>query len=159
MSRLVEAVRRQVPPKSLARKCEKKGCRVSLKNVLERHLLVDFDKLDKPSGSETKCCDYLFVSDRDSEKQPYVALIELKRGRLDVSDIVAQIKAGADIAKVFFSKKTVFSFRPVAACGGKATKIEIKRLREERNKISFHGHRESIRLIRSGSPLIKALRT
>ncbi len=159
MTELVEAVRSKVSNGSFASKCYKDGCGLSLQNVPKQHLLVDFDKLDVPSGKETKRCDYLFVSDGDSDNQPYFAPIELKRGRLDVSDVVAQIKAEVGIAKGFFSKKTAFSFRPVAACGGKATKIEIKRVREERNKISFHGRRESIRLIRCRNPLIKALRT
>lgn len=156
MTELVKAIRSKVSNKSFARKCDKDGCSLSLKDVPRQHLLVDFDKLDVPSGNETKRCDYLFVSDRDSNNQPYIAPIELKKGSLDVSEVVAQIKEGVGIAEGFLPKKTAFSFRPVAACGGKTTKIEIKKLRQ--NKISFHGRSEFIRLIRCRSPLIKALR-
>ena len=158
MSGLVDAVHRKVSNESFARKCDRDGCSLSLKDAPRQHLLVDFDKLDLPSGNEARRCDYLFVSDSDSDNRPYIAPIELKKGQMHTGQVAAQIQAGARIAEKFFPAKTAFSFRPVAACGGKATKIQIRRLREEGNKINFHGHRESIRLIRCGSPLIKALR-
>lgn len=156
MTELVKVVRSRVSNKSFAKKCNKDGCHLSLKDVPKQHLLVDFDKLNTPSGNKTKRCDYLFISDRNSENQPYIAPIELKKGNLDVSKVAAQIKEGVGIAKDLFPKKTAVSFRPIVACGGKATKIEIKKLRQY--KINFHGSSEFIRLIRCGSPLIKALR-
>ena len=158
MIQLVKAVRSKVSSESLAKKCYKKGCGLSLQDVPEQHLLIDFDKLDVPSGNETKCCDYLFVSDRDSENEPYVAPIELKKGDLDVSEVVAQIKEGAAKAKDFLPKKTAFSFRPIAVCGGRADKAEREKLRKKKNKIKFHSEVEAIRLTRCGSRLINTLR-
>ncbi len=158
MTQLVKAVRSKVSSESFAKKCYKKGCRLLLQDVPKQHLLIDFDKLDIPSGNETKCCDYLFVSDRDPENKPYVAPIELKKGGLDVSEVVAQIKKGAATAKDFLPKKTAFNFRPIAACGGRADRAEREKLRKKENKIKFHSEVETIRLTRCGSRLIDTLR-
>ena len=159
MSGLVEAFRRVVPEDSLARSCVKQGCRVSLEGVPKEHLLIDFDKLATPSGNATKRCDYLFISDGGPRKQPCVAPIELKKGRLRAREVATQIKSGARFAEKHVKAKTKVDFRPLAAYGGEATKTEIKKLRRKENKISFHDRSESVRLIRCGNPLMKAFRS
>ena len=101
MTQLIKAVSSKVPNELFAKKCYKKGCRLSLQDVPKQHLLIDFDKLDIPSGNQTKCCDYLFVSNKDSENESYAAPIELKKSALEVGEIVTQSK----YSQGFFPKK------------------------------------------------------
>lgn len=59
----MEAVRAKVGDGRLDEKCEKDGCRVSLKGVPQPHLIIDFDEQDSPLGKSQTRCDYLFVAD------------------------------------------------------------------------------------------------
>ncbi|HBP52943.1 MAG TPA: hypothetical protein DD643_00665 [Synechococcus sp. UBA8638] len=98
-----------------------------------------------------KRCDYLFIGQTDA--RIYVALIELKRGRVDsATDVAKQLQGGADhLAATLLPSNISFQFRPVLACG--RTHRDI-RTQLRKKTVRLHGRKEPIKLIDCGSKLI-----
>ncbi len=156
MRRLVDTVRGKVKKTCLVSGgLKKEGCSVSLKDAPRRRLIVDFDKPGSPLSKKKSRCDYLYVAE-DAGNSGWVAPMELKKGRLDASKAVKQLKAGARVAEKLVPDSESVNFRPVAASGGnKAERVE---LRAKKNRVGFHGTSEVIRLIKCGERLMDALR-
>ena len=55
---------RRISGDYLVASMSKDNCDVGLKDVPERHLIIDFDKPGSPLGTREICCDYLFVAER-----------------------------------------------------------------------------------------------
>lgn len=156
MTNLVDTVRGMVKKTCLiSGRLKKEGCSVSLKDAPRRRLIVDFDKPGSPLGASETRCDYLFVADKHGSTG-WVLTIELKRGRLDASEAVEQLRAGARVAEQLVPRPIKVNFRPVAASGG--NKAERAELRNRRNMIRFHGQAEYVRLLKCGDRLIGAFK-
>lgn len=137
---------------------KKEGCSVSLKDAPQPRLIIDFDKPGSPLGKNQTRCDYLFVAE-DPSKSGWVVPLELKKGQLDTSGIVRQLKAGAYAASQLVPNTMAVNFRPVVAYGGGIHTAERNALKANRNKVRFHGTAEPVRLIKCGEQLTKALGT
>lgn len=133
----------------------KEGCSVSLQGTPQPHVVADFDKPGSPFGENETRCDYLFVAD-GTEGICWSAPLELKKGSLQAGEVVRQLRAGAEVAERFVSSTKPVRFRPTAAFGN-ISKAARDRLKDKSSKVSFHGHAESIRLIKCGDSLMKAL--
>lgn len=157
MTGLVETVRGKVENTCVkSGGLRKEGCTVSLQGAPRPRLIIDFDKPGFPLERQEIRCDYLFVAEV-SAKPAWLALLELKRGKMDASEVVGQLKAGARAAEQLLPNTMPVNFRPIAACGGGMTKSERKELRAKRNKVPFHGTAEAVRLIKCGGKLIQGL--
>ncbi|MCY3824906.1 MAG: hypothetical protein OXG62_13685 [Nitrospinae bacterium] len=153
MTELLDAVRAKVSPDCLTQRCRRPGCGISLKGAPQQRVIIDFDKPDSPLGERDTRCDFLFVAD-DSNGPGWVAPLELKGGRVDVSEAIEQLQAGARVAEALVSQDLKVNFRPVLASGNipKAERTALKRT------ISFHGNSTPVRRIRCGAPLTQGLR-
>ena len=153
MTELIDAVRNQVSPECLTRKCSRPGCSVPLKGAPNPRLIIDFDKPGSPLGERETRCDFLFIAE-ESNNPGWVSPLKLKGGRVDVSEAIEQLQAGASVAEALVSQDLKVNFRPVLASGNipKAERAALKRT------ISFHGNSMPVRRIRCGAPLIQALR-
>ena len=157
MTGLVSTVRGKVNSSCIENRGMKKdGCSVSLKDAPQPRLIIDFDKPGSPLGRNQTRNDYLFVAEV-SAKPDWVVPLELKGGEVDASEVVGQLKAGARAAEQLVPKAMSVNFRPIVAFGGGIDKAERNALRNKRNRVQFHGMAESVRLIKCGDQLIKAL--
>ena len=129
---------------------------MSLKDAPRERLVVDFDKPGAPVRRDGRKCDYLFIADGEQGGAGWVAPLELKRGSLRASEVVAQLRAGAEIADRLVPRGLQPAFRPTVAFGS-IRKLERNALREPRNRIVFRGQQELVRQIKCGDRLIKAL--
>ena len=133
---LVTQVRTKVNQSCLARNIQKEGCSVSLNGAPKPRLIVDFDKIGSPLGLNQVRCDYLFIAE-DSSNAGWVCPMELKRGGLSASEIVAQLRAGAQVAEQIVPQNIPAEFQPVAI--GRMHIAERAELRRKSNKVSFRG--------------------
>lgn len=154
--RLVESVRRRIDQECLTSRIRKGSCTVSLRDAPRERLIVDFDKSGAPVGRKGRRCDYLFVADGAPDEVGWVAPLELKKGALRASEVVGQLRAGAEAAERLIPGDILPMFRPVAAYGS-LHKLERAALRERRNLIAFQGRMEAVRLVKCRERLTKVL--
>ena len=153
MSGTVTACASQVPGSCHATRCNKDGCRVSLKGAPRKHVLIDMDcdALQIPDGQ--KKCDYLFVGEENNTTR--VVPIELKGGGWKASEALEQIEEGVKMADRWLPQGASFQLVPVLAHGKGIHPHELKVLRSR--KIQLRGQKKGAILIRCGDPLTKAL--
>lgn len=157
MTALLEGVRDRIDQKSLVKGgLNKEGCKVAMTGAPTRRLVVDFDKPGAPLATDATRCDYLLVAESE-HGCGWVAVLELKRGRLHADHVVRQLRAGASAAEQFVPRDEAFRFRPIAASGS-TPKHERTKLKDKSNMISLHGNREFVRLMSCGDRLVTALR-
>lgn len=131
-------------------------CTVSLKDVPQPHLIVDFDKPGSPLGPNQTRPDYLFVAEISSQSE-WVVPLELRGGKLDAGKVVRQLQAGAGLAEQMVSSKRSIRFRPIVASGAirKAERLALKR---RDRQVRFHNRRAYVHRIRCGKQLAHELR-
>ena len=110
MTNLVDKVKSCVPPNCFAIRCRRDGCSITLKGVPQPHVLIDMDK-GLVSDNDSKC-DYIFVGGSDNT---WVVPLELKRGSVEASDAVKQLRAGAEFAEGIIPKCAKVRFRAIVA--------------------------------------------
>ena len=157
---LSDKVKTNINPQCICRnKLNKFGCNVSLKDVSDPKLVVDFDKPGAPLGENDKRCDYLVVA--DSKDGSWVSVLELKKGKLDASQVVEQLRAGTRATENLIpsneAEAEAVRFRPVVFCRG-GSKHEMKKLKVRSNSIAFHKQREVVRVMSCGGKLSNVLR-
>ena len=135
-----------------------KGCRVSLKDVPQPHLIINLDKIELPRNANEKRCDYLFFAE-NANGHDWVIPIEMKGGRInDADDLVKQLSAGARAAeKLLSSYHSSVQFIPIAVSKGIPTDVRIK-LKNAAKEIYFLKKLESVRCMSCGAPLMNFLR-
>ena len=111
MGGLVEAVRANVDARCIVTRCSAEGCTVNMNGVRGAHILINMDCRRLGIGRRDSRCDFIFVSD-DGDR---VVALELKRGSLDASDVVEQLRAGARFAERIVPRGVTVNFR--SACG------------------------------------------
>ncbi len=154
MADLVRRIRENLPDECCATgRLRKKGCSVSLKNAPTPSITIDMDNPQAPVGQDETKCDYIFIG---GSGNVFLVPLELKRGKLDASDALKQLQAGANIAAArIIPKRERVQFQPVAVCGGKFHRIDRHRLSQR--KIRFKNQNSNVQLLRCGDSLIKAL--
>ena len=154
MADLVNQIRKKLPNECFTKgKLCKEGCSVSLKDAPTPSITIDMDKPQAPVRQNETKCDYIFIGGCDDV---FLVPLELKRGKLDASDVAKQLQAGANIAAArIIPKREQVQFLPVAVCGGKFHRVEIRRLLQ--SKIHFKSQSSNVQLLKCGDPLIKAL--
>ena len=153
MSGLVNSVGEKVSKDCCTNRCRKGKCKVNLSRDLCPRLVIDLDHCEELASKNDTRCDYIIVCEISGDE--LVIPLELTGGKKDASEIVAQLQAGALIAKKVVCNNVEFKFRPVFAYRG-FRKGERDALRDNRNRISFLGKRELVRVIKCGNTLSKA---
>ena len=157
MNGLVDTVRDRVQETCVTNgSLRKSGCSAKLNGAPQPRLIIDFDRPGAPLNSSQRRCDYLFFATGEGNRD-WVAPLELKRGGLDVNEIVGQLRAGARTAEDLVPQNVTVVFRPIAVFGGGIRKAERNALKGRSNWVRFHGSQETIRLIKCGGLLTEGL--
>ena len=149
---LVSSVRSSVPADCLVRKCRRDGCSVSMAKVPQPFVLVDVDCPGLGIASTASRCDFVFACDAGNR----VAALELKAGALRASDVVIQLRAGAQFAAGIVPQNEDVQFFPIAVVGGKIHPSELGKLRHSNSQVRFRDRSVSIQLLRCGQSIANA---
>lgn len=150
---LVKEIAGKVPAHCRVSRCRGDGCEVRLEGMPScpgrLTIKLDCEELDI---KDQKRCDYLFIGQIDTTT--YVALIELKSGKVDSATGVAkQLQGGANlVAAKLLPSNVSFQFCPVLAHGKGMHKHMLKQLR--RARVQLHEMTTPIQIVRCGSKLI-----
>ena len=156
MCELVEALKSNISSECHARRCTKEGCNVPLKDAPAPHLLIDMDCSALEIPPDSGRCDFLFVGCESTHGAGWVVPLELKSGSPDATEIVEQLRAGAQFAQARIPAQHKPTFLPVAVYGGKPHRAESDKLKKSR--IPFRGKTYEISLKRCKTPMKNILR-
>ena len=157
MADLVERIRKNLPDGCLRKgKLTKEGCSVSLKDAPRPSIVIDMDSKQAPVRKNETKCDYIFIG---GSGNAFLMPLELTGSDLDVSKVVRQLQAGADISDdCIIPKREQVQFLPVGVYGGRFPPAQKRRFLRSTSNIRFKGKPFKIELLNCGDPLIKALR-
>ena len=156
MTALLKDVERRIGEDCLVKGGLKKdGCKVAMTGAPAPRLVVDFDKPGSPLAADVTRCDYLVIAEGEGA-HGWVAVLELKRGKLHEEQVVRQLQAGASAAENLVPRDAALRFRPIVASGSRH-RHEYTRIKNKSIRIRFHGHREPVRIISCGERLAKGL--
>jgi len=154
---LLDRVSNTLNPNCLVKSGLKKdGCKVMMAGAPSPRLVVDFDRPGSPLEADGTRCDCLLIAEGHLGSG-WVVLLELKKGQLHARKVTRQLQAGASVAERLVSGGEAVRFRPVAVSGS-VSKYERQRLKEDANRIRFHGQTEPVRLMTCGKKLTDVLR-
>ena len=117
-------------------KLRKKGYGIWLTDISPERLTIDFDNDNSPLSKEEIRCDYLLIADCDRDFI-LVASIELKSGRFKIRKVIAQLRAGSQIAELHISKNEHVKFISVLVSGTR-TREQVQQLNKTNNFIKIH---------------------
>ncbi len=124
---------------------------MDMAGIPEPHLLIDLDLPGSPLGTQSVRCDYLVFAG-DGKRQFLVAPVEFKTKWREKT--VRQLQAGADESDRHAPVTPAATFRPVVALHRFSPKARRRSLRE---KVSFRGRSEPIRVVKCGEKLAAVL--
>ena len=128
---------------------------MSLKDAPSPSITIDMDNKKAPVGRNETKCDYIFIG---GSGDVFLIPLELTKSDLDVSKIVRQLQAGADIAAArIISKGGEVQFLPVGVYGGRFPPAQKRRLSQSSSNIRFKGKQFKIELLKCRQRLIEAL--
>ena len=152
MTNLIDQIKETLPNECLKRSLKKETCKVNLTGVPSLFIAIDMDHKKAPVKQNETKCDYIFIGGR---ADVFLVPLELMKGKADVTKIVKQLQAGADIAAHrIIPKNKRLQFQPVAVCG-EYRKQDARKLRQSR--IRFRGERIHIEPLKCGAPLTNAV--
>ena len=152
MTNLIDQVKRKLPNGCLANKLSKSGCTVKLDGAPASSIKIDMEKCEPLVGQNETRCDYIFIGGCNDV---FLVPLELMKGKADVTKIVKQLQAGADIAahRIIPENKSL-QFQPVAVCG-EYRKQDARKLRKSR--IRFRGKPIYIEPLKCGALFTNAV--
>ena len=127
---------------------------MSLEGAPESRIVIDLDKPSSPLSGNMTRCDYLVFAEERAEENWFTPL-ELKKGRLRPSKVVAQLQAGARAAVEAVGSRSV-NFVPVVASGGRSHRADLTKLKEA--KVRFGDRPKTVRVMRCGGRLVDVLK-
>ena len=154
---VVKTVRTKTNAQCHATTCRDRSCSLSLEDMPKPSVLISLEHEAAPVQNNQEHCDYLFVGGSNKKEGPWVAPVELTESAARVSKFLPQLRAGAEIADKLLPQNVQVRFRPVAVYGGELKRIERDGFLKSANQVVFRRKRVSIKLVRCGSPLTKAL--
>lgn len=153
---LANDLKQQIDQRSLTTGCRRRGCSLSLKGIQGKWTLVDLDSPWAPISQTATRCDFLFVGAARQNGPDFVAPIELKRGDVNASEVITQLRAGALLAEAYISAKTAVEFVPILA-SGRLHKAQHNQLRRQSSRISFGNRQAFVQRIQCGDLIARAL--
>ncbi len=151
----VQAIIKRTDLRCHTTSCREGRCSLSLENAPKPMTLINLEHEAAPVGPNSPRSDFLFVGG-NAPNAEWVAPIELTASSARVSKFLPQLRAGAEIASRLIPQNQKVSFRPVAAYGGKLRRSERDNFLKRANYVTFRNMPTPVKLIRCGSPLIKA---
>ena len=132
---------------------KRQGCKVLLNDLPSRRIVVDLDKVGSLKGNQARC-DFLVIVELDPNCAVLVVALEIKKGRLNGSEVTRQLQAGANLAAEWTAGHQPVEFLAVAAVGS-VPKLERRELRKL--KVSFRGRKHVPRIMSCGSKLVPVI--
>lgn len=158
MKGLVAAVSDAVPGGCRSPSCDKEGCTLLVGIAKVKRVLVDLDCPDLHIPHGRKRCDYVFVGEKNTKAKntkAWVVPIELKSGRFDAAEVIAQLQGGAETVEAWLPDDGAFQFVPVLAHG---RDLRIKQRNELRSHtVHLCGQTRRVALVRCDGRLKDAL--
>ncbi len=114
MPDIIDAIKAALPAGCQAPQCRKGSCSLSMKDAPTNRVLIDLDSDDAPVRRNQERCDYIFVAQANDTR---VAALELKGGKLDASEVVRQLRAGARLAERIVPADAPVRFAAIAVHG------------------------------------------
>ena len=152
MTNLIDQIKETLPNECLKRSLKKETCKVNLTGVPSSFIAIDMDHKKAPVKQNETKCDYIFIG---GGADVFLVPLELMKGKADVTKIVKQLQAGADIAAHrIIPKNKKLQFQPVAVCG-EYRKQDARKLRQSR--IRFRGKPIYIEPLKCGALLTNAV--
>jgi len=151
----VRAIMEGTDPRCHTTSCRDGRCSLPLENAPKPMALINLEHEAAPVGHEEPRSDFLFVGGHTTDTE-WVAPIELTASSARVSKFLPQLRAGAEIASRLIPREHRVRFRPIAAYGGELRRTERDSFLKKANYVSFRNKPTPVKLIRCGSPLVKA---
>ena len=149
MKAVLDGIRAGIGAENCCETCSRDRCRVYLEEVPSERIVVDADMAFEAHGHFGKRCDFiLFVLGGGGRL--VVAPIELKSGRVDVSDALEQLQEGAAFAERFVPEASGAACRPVLFHGRGIHRTDRGRI--NRGKIRFGGASVTVKTGRCDRP-------
>ena len=154
---LLQAINVQLDPRCHRHHCEDEDCCLELEGLVpSRYLLISMEGLGAPVSITVMRCDYLFFGYKAGSSDFWVVPIELTAGlRKSSTRIVAQLRAGADLADKLVPQAADIHFVPVAA--GPFNRAKLFEMRRTRNRIAFRNQKFFLVAVSCGNKLADAL--
>ena len=124
-------------------------------DVPRSRVVVDADRAFPAHQMQGKRCDFVAFVVEAVEGTLVTVPMELKRGRVDVSEASEQLQAGASFADRFTSKTLTLRCRPVLFHGRRIHSTDRGKL--NRAKVRFRGRNLTIKTQSCGRPKNLAL--
>jgi len=149
MVQLIETIKRHVPENAINQgRLKKQGCIVKMNDIPNPNLTLDLDKIKK--ADDSKNADFLFASEDDGG---WILVIELKRGRPDISHAIEQLQSAAKLVEKWINSEDVENFMGVLVSGG-LSRYQSSKLKKMLDRgIRFKGENRKILRIACGSEL------
>ena len=136
MKEVLDGIRAEIGAANCCESCSRDGCRVFLEDIPRDRIVVDADKAFEAHEWRGKRCDFIvFLPGTDGKL--VAAPIELKSGKVDVSDAVQQLQEGSSFAERFVTEEPEVACRPILFHGRSIHPKERRALNRE--KILFRG--------------------
>lgn len=137
MSETLNEIRRRMGEENLTNSCSDRNCRVDMDNVPRERVVVDVDLAFEAHGETGKHCDRILFYISPTQNYLVVALIELKSGTFNASDVGDQLRNSAKFAHNFVPKDCEIICVPILFHGPGNHNSQFRKLRRE--KINFGG--------------------
>lgn len=121
-----------------------------LDDIGSARILIDCDKYKSQYHVTGPICDYILLWQRAGIR---MAVIEMKGGRLQAGQVLAQIRNGVRIVEERFGSKRIDLFLPLALHGRRLGTMDYKVLKQDRNRIVFKGRKYFVEVYRCGESL------
>ncbi len=156
MSSFLQGIRRKVPGKCQARRCQKEGCSLTNKGLQSTPCIVDMDCDELRVPQSQKRCDYILFSDEGGDN--WMVPVEMQKGNVHAGKICKQLQRGTDFAvRELLSQDAVDRFLPLAVYRGTLKGCVARDLRKSHYKVKFRSKQYEIELRRSKESLASVL--
>ena len=143
----LEEIRRRVGNR-IATSYTKEGCRVSMANIPSERIVLDVDLAFPTGRSNTNQCDFVLFYIDAIQNSLIAVPMELKRGDVDASEAIAQLREGARIVDRYTPSDVDMDIVLVLVHGGSMHRSQRNKLRTAR--IRFRGTEFPINTARCG---------
>lgn len=126
----------------------KEGCRVSMANIPSDRVVLDVDLVSPTGNTDTNQCDFVLFYIDTAHNHLVGVPMELKRGDVKASEVVAQLQEGARIVDNCLPNDVDLNLILVLVHGGSMHKSQRNRLSTSR--IRFRGEEFPINTARCG---------
>lgn len=153
---LTATVKRNISENCVSKRLNKNNCKVSLQDVPQERLIIDFDKPNAPVKHNQTCCDYLLVYERNNSPGIIIPL-EMKGRSFKLSKVKQQLQTATKFVESLIPKTSDVKFFPIVASSG-VPKLMNSLLKQTRYQVPFHNRNHPIRRVRCNTKLVDAIK-